>query len=230
MDKVVLITGVSGGIGKSIFNTFKENGYITYGTTRNDSLVSSNIIKCELKYENDIVACINKILKFEGKIDILINNAAITTNSKFDQITSEEWDEIFCVNVRAPFLMIQNVLPTMLKNKFGRIINISSVAANSYSKSASCAYTASKYALNGMMKQLVFEYKGTGINFNCIAPSQTYTKMLRTNLTEDAIKKLENENPQHRLLYPEEIAEICLILSKSDYINGEIININGGIV
>jgi 3-oxoacyl-[acyl-carrier protein] reductase len=234
MEKIVLITGVSKGIGKAIYTLFKENNYTTLGLTRTleDSNVDTNLYFCELDKPSNIESVITEILDEYGKIDILINNAGAVSTTRFKDIGVSEWDYIFNVNVRAPYLLTKLCLPNMLKAKYGRIINISSIAGNSYSKSASCTYTSSKHALNGLTKQLVYEHSGSGVNFNIIAPSQTYTEMLTSNLTTDQIKTLEFNNPQGRLLKAEEVATMCHFLCQTecDYINGEIINMNGGTV
>jgi 3-oxoacyl-[acyl-carrier protein] reductase len=215
--KTVLVTGYTRGIGKAIFDAFSEN-YKVFGISTKE---------CDLENPDSIKSYLETL----PDIDILINNAGIVTTTRFLDLSVEEWDRILNVNVRAPFIIIQHCLPEMSKNRYGRVINISSIAGGSYSKTSSCPYTSSKYALNGMTKQLSYEYQDVNVNFNVISPSPAYTDMLK-QLPEETLRSLEEINPKKRLLYPEEVAKMCLFLvsTDADYINGEIINMNGGLV
>ncbi|SVE15482.1 uncharacterized protein METZ01_LOCUS468336 [marine metagenome] len=114
--------------------------------------------------------------------------------------------------------------------KYGKIVNVSSIAARSYSKTASVEYTSSKYGLIGLTKQLAYKYGKYNLNINCICPSQTETEMLLKNLTKKQISKIEEQIPLGRIAKPEQIADLVYFLSSdySNYINGSVIDINAG--
>lgn len=227
MSKVALITGASKGIGLEIAKVFKENSYIVAGLSLGGG---PDLYKCDIRNENQVKDTLKKVKKDLGEISILVNNAGIVSFSNIEEMPFSEWSNVFDTNITGPFNLCKYVLPDMKKNNYGKIINISSIAGLTYSKSASVAYTASKHALNGFTQHLAAEYAKYNININAICPSQTKTRML-DHLNANVIKNLENKNPKGRLLFPNEIARMALFLANDEcnYMNGAMIPITGGL-
>ena len=142
----------------------------------------------------------------------------------------DTWNNILQTNLTSAFLLCKNILPYMKKNKYGKIVNISSVAARSYSKTASTEYTVSKYGLIGLTKQLAYNYGRYNINVNCICPSQTQTKMLERNVSKKILEKIKKDNPLKKIAKPDDVANVVKFLcsDNSSYMNGAIVDINGG--
>ena len=163
-----------------------------------------------------------------GNIDILINNAAISSFSLFTDITLEDWNEIFSTNVTAAFLYSKAALRGMINKKCGRIINVSSVWGLT---GASCEvhYSATKSALIGMTKALAKELAPSGITVNAIAPGVIDTDMNK-NISREDMEALLEEIPLGRIANPKEVAEAALFLAseRASYITGEVINVSGG--
>lgn len=221
-NKIAIITGGSKGIGKSIIELFEKNDITCYDFSRTNGIDVTNEIAVNIK--------VNSIISSHGKIDILVNNAGIISTTDILDMDVEEWRNIIDVNLTGAFICTKAVIKNMKENKYGKIINISSIAGTDRSKVASIAYTASKHGLIGLTRQLSLYYAKYNININSVAPSQTLTDMLKDNLTERKIELIMDEVPAKRLLEPEEVAKTVLFLSsdESSYINGETININGG--
>lgn len=215
----ILVTGHSRGIGKSIFEEFVQREDVNiFG-------ISSK--ECDLSCHKNIT---NKIKEI-GRIDVLINNAAIVSQKSIMDITLEEWNRLISINLTAVMLLCKEVLPSMIKNNYGKIINIGSIAGLDKSKTASFAYTVSKYGIVGLTKQLSFEFAKHNININCVCPSQTRTEMLIKNVPTEKLKELEENNPSKRLANPSDISKLVYFLSTdgADYINGECIKVCGGL-
>tara|TARA_B110000444_G_C18806662_1_gene580370 strand:- start:799 stop:1509 length:711 start_codon:yes stop_codon:yes gene_type:complete len=227
--KVVIVTGASRGIGKAIKENFEAEGHIVFSFSRNGHN-NEYEKKCDIRSEKEVELFVDNVLTMQGKIDFLINNAGIVTPGPFSKTNLKDWNNVIATNLTGAYLMCKNVLPSMKKKKFGKIVNISSVAARSYSLSASAEYTASKYALIGLTKQLAYEYGKYNININCICPSQTRTDMLENFLSEDQISKIEQSIPLKKIATPKDIAGIIIFLcsNKSSYMQGSILDVNGG--
>ena len=165
-------------------------------------------------------------------MDALVNCAGIATTTPPLEITVTEWLEIFKTNFVWTYLCCQYVLPSMCERRFGKIINISSVAGRLYSESASLAYTASKYAVIGLTKQLAAQFGAHHLNINCVCPSQTKTEMLVAHVSQEKQEALVAKNPMQRLAEPKEIAEVIAFLAseKASYVNGGVIDVNGGLL
>ena len=226
---LAIVTGSSKGIGKSIKNLLKENGINVIGVSR--SLNEDKFNKrCDIRNEDEVKKLINEIIKDFNKIDILINNAGIATKADILETTLIDWNNVISTNLTGPFLLCKYVLPHMKNRHYGKIVNISSIAARSYSKTASVEYTVSKYGLIGLTKQLAYKYGQFGININCICPSQTKTEMLIKNLTKKEILNIEKNIPLGKIAEPEQIADGVNFLcsDQSSYIHGSVMDINGG--
>ena len=165
-----------------------------------------------------------------GQITVLVNNAGIAEQALFSDITEEMWDRMFGVNVKGAYNCTQAVLPHMIHNKYGRIINVSSMWGIS---GASCEvhYSASKAALIGFTKALAKEVGLSGITVNCVAPGVIATEM-NGHLSEDIIEELKNETPLNRIGTPEDVAEAIFFLAsdKASFITGQTLSVDGGFV
>ena len=228
-SKIAIVTGSSRGIGRSIKENLTEKGITVIGVSRNTKNNKLDKI-CDIRNEYEVRGLIDYIIKEYGKIDLLINNAGIVTFKDIVKTELEDWNNVFSTNLTGPFLLCKYVIPYMKKVKYGKIVNVSSIAARGYSKTASVEYTSSKYGLIGLTKQLAFQYGKYNLNINCICPSQTETDMLLKNLTKKQISKIEEQIPLGRLAKPEQIADLVYFLCSdySNYINGSVIDINGG--
>ncbi len=234
----VLITGGSRGIGRAMVRLFAQHGY-SVAFTYKESFDEANklsgetgavAIKADSSCEEDVVRAVKIAEEKIGNVEILINNAAVSSFSLFTDITLEEWNKIFSVNVNGPFMYTKEVLPAMINKKCGRIINVSSMWGIT---GASCEvhYSASKAALIGMTKALAKELGPSNITVNCIAPGVIETDMNK-HLTDEDKFVLTEETPLMRVGTPEEVAEAAFFLAGdgASFITGEVINVNGGYV
>ena len=236
--KTVLITGGSRGIGRETVRTFSKNGYnvaFTYKSSREeaDALAKETgalAIMADSSNEADVISAVNKTIDAYGRIDCLVNNAAISSFSLFTDITLEDWNNMLGVNLTGAFLYSKYVIPDMLKRKAGRIINISSMWGL-VGSSCEVHYSTAKAGLIGMTKALAKELGPSGITVNAVAPGVINTDM-NAALSEDDREALINDTPLMRIGEPSDIAEAILFLAddKASFITGEVINISGGYV
>ena len=236
--KTVLITGGSRGIGRETVRTFSKNGYnvaFTYKSSREeaDALARETgalAIMADSSNEADVISAVNKTINAYGRIDCLVNNAAISSFSLFTDITLEDWNNMLGVNLTGAFLYSKYVIPDMLKRKAGRIINISSMWGL-VGSSCEVHYSTAKAGLIGMTKALAKELGPSGITVNAVAPGVINTDMNAALSVEDR-EALINDTPLMRIGEPSDIAEAILFLAddKASFITGEVINISGGYV
>ena len=237
-NKVAIITGATGDIGLAITKKFHDLGIKLLLTGKNEEKtnnLSKNMVNdtYTISIDLSLPGAETKIIKSTidkfGKIDILINNAAIIHGGLFIKTSDEMLRKTFEINFFKPYKLMQNVLPYMLKNKFGRIINITSLAGE-IGDAGMSAYSASKAALAAASKSIAAEYGKRGITVNCIAPGLIETKALKT-INPAYLNLIKTQIPSRRFGTPEEIASLATYLAseKSAYINGQIININGGL-
>ena len=236
-DKNIIVTGASGGIGNSIVKKFYENGANILATgTRIEKLEElkkkfSNIkiIKFDISQHEKIEEFINNATEeLGGSLDCIVNNAGITKDNLTIRMSLEEWSKVIDINLTSNFLMCKYSIKKMLKNKFGKIINITSVVGHT-GNVGQANYTASKAGIVAMSKSLAIEYAKKNINVNCISPgfiSTAMTDQIDEKHKEAIIAKI----PCNRLGKPEDIANAVIFLgsANSDYINGETIHVNGG--
>ena len=177
-----------------------------------------------------MICAVAEAKAYLGDIDILVNCAAISSFSLFTDITAEQWNEMFSVNVNGAFYYTRAVLPGMISQKYGRIINVSSMWGT---VGASCEvhYSATKAALDGMTRALAKEVGPSGITVNAVAPGVIATEM-NASLSDEALSALCDETPLGRLGTPREVAEAVLFLAgeAGGFITGQIIGVNGGFV
>lgn len=215
--KKVLITGASRGIGCSIAGRLEKEGiYEILAPTRK-----------ELDLSN--LDSITNYFKRNKDIDILINNAGINILSEVDSIEENDLAEMLRVNLEAPFMLLKYSVPNMKKQKWGRVINISSIWGQS-SKEKRSMYSATKFGLNGVTKSLARELGEYNILVNSICPGFVNTELTKKNISAEVASELKKDIPLARFAEPEEIAEFVafLVSEKNSYITGQAIIIDGG--
>ena len=233
----VILTGATGGIGNSILAKLNEGNakIIASGTNQEklDKIKSNynNVItkKFDLSDHSSIERFIEECNEiFENKIDVLINNAGITKDNLTIRMKDEEWNKVISINLSSSFLLSKHAIKKMLKNKNGKIINITSVVGHT-GNIGQANYAASKAGLIGMSKSLALEYGKKNIKINCISPG--FIKSEMTDKISDSFKQLlQDKIPLDRFGDPSDVANAVLFLSSSlsDYITGETIHVNGG--
>ena len=234
--KVVLVTGGTRGIGRAIAEAFKSAGatvYITGTSEERTKQVAEELnvkgLKMDVTNKEEVKKGVEEILKAEGKIDILINNAGITKDALFIRMKDEDWDAVINTNLNGVYNVTKAVVPAMVKQKSGNIINISSVVGFT-GNVGQVNYSATKSALLGFTKSLAKELGGRNIRVNCIAPGYITTDMTK-KIPEKIKKELLKSIPLRREGSPEEIANVCLFLASdmASYITGTVIHVNGGL-
>lgn len=243
MNKTVLITGASRGIGKATAEAFAKNGYrviINYFQSKKEAEQLCEELKgigcdcltvqADVSKEVQVSDMMGNIRNFSSHIDVLVNNAGVDLQKMLIDTTQDEWDRLFDINVKGMFNCCRAVLPEMVKKKYGKIVNISSILGVN---GASCevAYSATKAAVIGFTKALAKEVGPCGINVNCVAPGVVMTDMMR-KLGEEALQSLKEATSLGVIGTPEDIAESVLFLAsdKSKFITGQILSPNGGLV
>ena len=236
MDKVAIVTGGTRGIGKAIVYELHKKGIkIILNYKKSDELALN--IKNELKENIEIFngdvsdrKSVKELIKFTlecyGNIDILINNAGIAQEKMFIDLTDSDWDNMIKINLTSAFYTIQETLPTMIHNKSGCIINISSIWGIT-GGSCETHYSVSKAGLDGLTKSLAKELGPSNIRVNSVAPGIIKTDMVN-NYTNEEIKDIENKIPLEKIGTPENIAKCVGWLIDDDYTTGQIISPNGG--
>ena len=236
-NKNIIVTGATGGIGNSIIKKLYENGSNIIATgTRIEKLeeikkIFSNvkILKFDISQSDKIETFIENASKeLGGTLDCIVNNAGITQDTLAIRMSLDEWKRVIDINLTSTFLMCKYAIKKMIKNKKGKIINISSVVGHTGNLGQS-NYTASKAGIVAMSKSLAIEYAKKNININCISPG--FIKTAMTDKIDEKFKEMIiSKIPSARLGEPEDIANAVLFLAsnQSDYINGETLHVNGG--
>jgi 3-oxoacyl-[acyl-carrier protein] reductase len=236
-NKNIIVTGASGGIGNSIVERLNnEDANILATGTKIEKLEelklrfkNIKILKFDISQHNEIEEFINNaVTELGGSLDCLINNAGITKDNLTIRMSLEEWNKVIDINLTSTFLMSKYAIKKMLKNKSGKIINITSVVGHT-GNVGQANYTASKAGIVAMSKSLAIEYAKKNININCISPgfiSTAMTDQIDEKFKEAIVAKI----PSNKLGKPEDIANAVIFLSsdQSDYINGETLHVNGG--
>ena len=236
-NKNIIVTGASGGIGNAIIKKLDEAGVnILASGTRVEKLeeLKSNfknikILKFDISQSDKIEEFIeNATNELGGSLDGIINNAGKTQDNLAIRMSLDEWQKVININLTSTFLMSKFAIKKMLKNKSGKIVNITSVVGHT-GNLGQANYTASKAGIVAMSKSLAIEYAKKNINVNCISPG--FIKTAMTDKIDDKFKEvIISKIPSARLGEPEDIANAVLFLSsdQSSYINGETIHVNGG--
>ena len=236
MSKIVFISGASKGIGLEIAHIFSKNNYQVIGTSRGnfslDKLIDdSNAISVKLDVTNrNEIESLYKELKDQNLLpDILINNAGVTNDQLFLRMTYDQWDQTINTNLNGVFNLTKFFIKNMIKNKYGRIINISSVAGL-MGNAGQVNYASSKSALLGFTKSIAKEMGARNITSNIIAPGFIKTDM--TNVLDEVIQtEIKSKIPLKSFGDPTDIAQTALFLASenADYISGQTISIDGGL-
>ena len=238
--KTVLITGASRGIGKAILESF-NNDYFIVGTGTSESSVQSileninslniegNSFKLDLGDRESIKELTSLLNSKEIYPDILINNAGITRDNIMLRMQEDEWDNVIDVHLNGQYLLIKSFIKKMVKNRWGRIINISSTSAVLGNK-GQANYAAAKAGIEAMSRSLARELGSRNINVNCVAPGFIETDMTK-EISAGNEDFLASQIPLGRLGKPNEIAEVVNFLAsdKANYITGQTIHVNGGL-
>ena len=236
-NKKIIVTGATGGIGNSIINKLSSLGanILASGTKQEklDDLKSKfsnlNILKFDISQLDKIEKFIeDATMNLGGSIDCIINNAGITQDNLAIRMTLEEWRKVIDINLTSTFLLSKFAIKKMLKNKSGKIVNITSVVGHT-GNLGQANYTASKAGIVAMSKSLAIEYAKKNINVNCISPG--FIKTAMTDKIDDKFKEtIISKIPSAKLGEPDDIANAVIFLAsnQSDYINGETIHVNGG--
>ncbi|MDC2969565.1 3-oxoacyl-[acyl-carrier-protein] reductase [Candidatus Pelagibacter sp.] len=236
-NKNIIITGATGGIGNAIVKKLNESGanILATGTkieklnelkTKFDKI---KILKFDISQNEKIDEFIENATKeIGGNLDCIVNNAGITQDNLAIRMNLDEWKKVIDINLTSSFLLCKFAIKKMLKNKSGKIINITSVVGHT-GNLGQANYTASKAGIIAMSKSLALEYAKKNINVNCISPG--FIKTAMTDKIDDKFKEnIISKIPSARLGEAEDIANAVLFLAsnQSDYINGETLHVNGG--
>lgn len=234
MGHVALITGATGGIGGAIAKKMKEAGATVVVSGRNIAKLNAEFgdefikIPCDLAAEGGAVELVMNTIEAAGKVDIVVNNAGITKDTLLMRMTDEQFDDVINTNLRSTFKICRACIMPMMKNRYGRIINMASIIGV-IGGPGQANYAASKGGMIAMTKSIAAEVASRGITANCIAPGFIKTPM--TDVLSDDLKKAYlAQIPAGRFGEPDDIANACVFLASAEasYINGQTINVNGG--
>ena len=237
MDKkIVFITGVSRGIGLEIAKCFSNNGYFVLGTSRSDfdlaKVLSSDEclhLQLDVTDRNQVSACLDQLKEIYKVPNVLINNAGITKDQLFLRMKNEDWDDVIDTNLTSGFNMSKLFIKSMVKERSGSIINISSVAGL-MGNAGQVNYSASKAGLGGFTRALAKEVAARNITVNCIAPGFIETDMT-DHFQDKDLENILNQIPANKMGNPQHIADLALFLAspKGNYITGQTISVDGGL-
>lgn len=235
--KAALVTGASGGIGAEIARSLHAAGAtVGLSGTRVEPLEAlaaelgdrAHVLPCNLGDAEAVEALPKQAIEAMGSVDILVNNAGITRDNLFMRMSGDEWDEVLTVNLRSAMILSKGVMRGMMKTRWGRIINISSIVGAT-GNPGQANYAASKAGLVGMSKSLAYEVASRGITVNAVAPGFITTAMT-DKLTDDQKSGILDQVPAGRMGEPSEIAAAVLYLASGEagYVTGTTLHINGG--
>lgn len=240
-DKIALVTGASRGIGSAVARKLAENGayvYVNYNGSKEkaDAAVAeimqsggrAEAVQCNISDFNACKEMVEDIIKKSGRLDILVNNAGITRDNLLMKMTEEDYDMVLDTNLKGTFNTIRHASRYLLKQRAGRIINISSVSGV-LGNAGQANYSASKAGVIGLTKSAAKELAPRGINVNAVAPGYVETEM--TGALPDKVKEqIIEQIPLKRVAMPEDIANVVLFLASdaSAYITGQVLSVDGG--
>jgi len=236
-NKNIVVTGASGGIGNSIIEKLNqaEANIVACGTNiekldkLKNKFTNIKILKFDISQNDKIEEFIDNATKaLGGNLDCVVNNAGITQDNLAIRMSLEEWQKVININLTSTFLISKSAIKKMLKNKSGKIVNLTSVVGHT-GNLGQANYTASKAGIIAMSKSLAVEYAKKNININCISPG--FIKTAMTDKLDDKFKEaIISKIPSARLGDPDDIANAVLFMcsNQSDYINGETLHVNGG--
>lgn len=239
-DRVVLVTGGSRGIGAEIAKELAAQGAtvaINYVSNANRAQevvreieaynTKVTAVQGDVSNPDDLKKVYQEVMETYGKIDILVNNAGITRDAKFVNMTEEQWNEVITTNMNSVFHLTKLVLPNMIEQNYGRIINISSIIGQA-GGFGQTNYSAAKAGMIGFTKSLALEVARYNITVNCVCPGYTFTDMVAA-VPEKVQEKIIAKIPLGRFGTPKEVAKaVRFLVVDGDYITGQSINVNGG--
>ena len=235
-NKKILITGATGGIGKSLVKKFVElNGNVLATGTKNEKLdllkkefPNINILKFDISEHSKIEEFIENVCSQLSGLDILVNNAGINKDNLSLRMKDEEWKKVIDINLGSTFLLCKYAVKKMLKNKYGRIVNITSIVGHT-GNLGQANYAASKAGIIGMTKSLAIEYAKKNITVNCVSPGFIDTEMTKS-IAEKVKLFLTSRIPMGRLGSGEDVSNCVAFLSSdsASYVTGETLHVNGG--
>ncbi len=235
-NKKILITGATGGIGNSLVKKFNQLGAKIFATGTNEQKLDNlkknygeiSIGKFKLDEHNKIEEFINLVDSSLGGIDILINNAGITLDNLSIRLSEENWKKVLDINLSSTFFMCKFAIKKMLKKKYGRIINITSIVGHT-GNIGQANYSASKSGIIAFSKSLALEYAKKNININCVSPGFIKTDMT-DQINEDFKNNLISKIPSGKLGNGDDVSNCVAFLASdmADYITGETVHVNGG--
>ncbi len=237
--RVAIVTGALRGLGRAVAARLHERGAAVAVNVRDvhrAETVAVEIGERALAVPGDIAAAgvpeeiARRTLERFGRIDVLVNNAALPLTTRFEHISAEEWRQALEVNLTAPFLLIKAVLPSMKAQRYGRIVNVSSTAGRMVSTLGGAHYTTSKTGLLGLTRAAAKELGKFGITCNAVCPGMIDTELTRETATPEVLERLASSYPIPRLGTALEVADlICFAASENaGYITGASLDINGG--
>ena len=242
-DKNIIVTGATRGIGKEIALTLAQNGaniainYRNYNEEVEELInsikefgVDAIAVKCDVSKSDEVDNFISEVKNHFSSIDVLVNNAGITKDGLLLRMKDEDFNSVLDVNLKGTFNTTKSISPIMIKQKHGKIINISSVVGI-VGNAGQCNYAASKAGVIGFSKSVARELASRNINVNVVAPGYIDTDMTKS-LPDKVKDEILKSIPMKKMGNPKEVANLVLFLSSSlsDYITGQVINVDGGMI
>lgn len=238
--KIAIVTGASQGIGKTIAIEMAKSGATVFCLARNKEALDATIktiseeggkayaFSCDISNNDDFKNISLNIFKNYGSIDILVNNAGITKDNLLLRMSDNQWDDVLNINLKGPFTCTRSVVKHMMKNKFGRIINITSIVGIT-GNAGQANYAASKSGLIGLTKSIAKEFASRGITANCVAPGWIETSMT-DQLSTEVKNKFLSQIPIGKIGQSKDIANTVIFLASDEagYITGQTITVDGG--
>jgi 3-oxoacyl-[acyl-carrier protein] reductase len=238
--KIAIVTGASQGIGKTIAIEMAKSGATVFCLARNKEALDATIktiteeggkayaFSCDISNNDDFKNISLNIFKNYGSIDILVNNAGITKDNLLLRMSDNQWDDVLNINLKGPFTCTRSVVKHMMKNKFGRIINITSIVGIT-GNAGQANYAASKSGLIGLTKSIAKEFASRGITANCVAPGWIETSMT-DQLSTEVKNKFLSQIPIGKIGQSKDIANTVIFLAsdEAEYITGQTITVDGG--
>jgi 3-oxoacyl-[acyl-carrier protein] reductase len=238
--KTVAVTGAAGAMGMAVVRALLENGaqvaLVDVDALRLDSIVrflrgTLVAVPCDVSDSAAVRQAHQQVEKSLGPVDVMINNAGVLSNDKAEATSDDEWRRVMAVNLDGAFYWSRAVLPGMKQRRWGRIVNVASLAAKTGGLTAGTAYAASKGALASLTFSLAREAAAFGVTVNAIAPAYVNTPMVTGQLNEAQQRQILAQIPVGRFCEPEEFAHAVLFLASplSGFITGEVLDLNGGL-